>query len=342
MQVDMHYYGTYAIARFAGFNVEKAEKIAYFSHAVDSFCCQNKIANNDEKNILIPFVFLPGGEGSHYHEKILCQKDSKISQEMFANHIKHAKNSRYGLQLVGIACKVFLDTFSNYGFSGINSSQNKVDRGSIKLINVKNPKLNTFITDSYHCFTKKQSPSLLVKFIKKIALTFNKDSLKVIGQYDVATLAEYPFLHWAFYYEDNEILSERNNPEDFLEGCEKLYEWLILFGKAIDENHTPVKKFSEVKEIINTTLRTENKLRDRVSCWRNLIEQKFIGDSKSIDTLEYDLNKWQKQNSKKTSLKTLSNLDCNEFNQAVIYHYNFVLKELLPKYAIDIDCISSD
>ena len=35
MQTDMHYYGTYALARLAGFSVSKAEIIAYSSQYVD-------------------------------------------------------------------------------------------------------------------------------------------------------------------------------------------------------------------------------------------------------------------------------------------------------------------
>ena len=125
MQEDMHYYGTYALARAAGLDVERAKIIAYATQYVDdSFNSEihvhldggwfettatahtgfeaiiNSIADSfEQRKVWVPFHFLPGGEGETLSEKLICQKDSKLSQEMVKNHIRHSASvkDKYGL-----------------------------------------------------------------------------------------------------------------------------------------------------------------------------------------------------------------------------------------------------
>ena len=47
MQTDMHYYGTYAIARLAGFDVTEAKTIAYAAQYVDDSTSNDSDEHSD-------------------------------------------------------------------------------------------------------------------------------------------------------------------------------------------------------------------------------------------------------------------------------------------------------
>ena len=164
MQKDMHYYGTYAIARVAGLKPKDARIVAYSAQFVDDsthlhseihddggmlygiatahHCAQSgkkhllhkikevithrKIGNIDQRRVWVPFHFYPGNQGSTFSEKLICRKNSDLVNKMFDNHIEQTKKIPYILQLIGIASHVYMDTFSHYGFSGKSSRNNKV------------------------------------------------------------------------------------------------------------------------------------------------------------------------------------------------------------------------
>lgn len=242
MQTDMHYYGTYTIARLAGFNVKEAETIAYAAQYVDdstsndsdehadgggiygiatahhnSEVIKNRLIDKKEqKQVWVPFHFLPGGIGNSVSDKLVCQENSKTAQEMFENHIEHAANSNYGLQLIGIACHVYADTFSHYGFSGVGSSQNKVKAGSIELIDVKDQDMKAFLTNKFGRFMKKYAPSFIMSNWRKVAGSFAEKASGALGHSAVGTFPDRPFLHWSFNYEVSGELSDRDNPASFL------------------------------------------------------------------------------------------------------------------------------
>jgi len=362
MQTDMHYYGTYSIARLAGFSVKDAEIIAYSAQYVDdstsndsdehedggliygvatahhnSDVIKNRLIDKKEqKQVWVPFHFLPGGQGDSVSEKLLCREDSEISQEMFQNHICHAVKSNYGLQLIGIASHVYADTFSHYGFSGISSSRNKIKAPSIKLIDVQDKGMEAFLTDKFGRFMKKFAPSLLMDNWRNFASSFAEKASGALGHGAVGTYPDRPFLHWSFDYERGG-LSDRDNPKTFLNGCEKLYNRLVEFGIARDPTHTPLKQFSEVENIIDGILRSEQKMNDRISSWCDAINTNLLFDSESNEALSYDEKVWEKQKSDFPTLEESSQaaeLDVYKFHQAAIYHRYFVLKNLLPKHGI--------
>ena len=171
MQKDMHYYGTYVIARTAGLKPKDARVIAYSAQFVDDSTHINseihkdggmlygvatahhslqvaekyflhniiekikhkKIGNIEQRRIWIPFHFYPGNEGNTFSEKLICRKNSPLVNEMFDNYINHIKKEcPFILQLIGIASHVYMDTFSHYGFSGKSSRENKVHSNSFK------------------------------------------------------------------------------------------------------------------------------------------------------------------------------------------------------------------
>ncbi|MEG1913305.1 MAG: hypothetical protein RR091_12565, partial [Cloacibacillus sp.] len=107
MQVDMHYYGTYALALAAGFPIKDAEIIAYASQYVDDSESVDDIENKDgglfvtystahhliksilsmgesvkhsvmdQRKIWVPNHFIPGGAGGTLEERAICIKDSE-------------------------------------------------------------------------------------------------------------------------------------------------------------------------------------------------------------------------------------------------------------------------
>ncbi len=149
MQEDMHYYGTYAMARSAGLSVKDARIIAYSAQYVDDSTANDSEVHEDggmfeatatahtnseaiinasadhteQRKVWVPFHFFPGAEGKTLSEKLLCVKDGKLAREMTQNHIRHAVAAKdeYGTALIGITAHVYADTFSHYGFSGVSS-----------------------------------------------------------------------------------------------------------------------------------------------------------------------------------------------------------------------------
>ena len=146
VQEDMHYYGTYAMARAAGLSVQDSKVIAYSAQFVDDStesdsevhedggmfetiatahtnkeAIANAVADHlEQRKVWVPFHFFPGGEGDSLSEKLICRKDSELAQKMVRNHLQHAmsEGNQYGLELLGIMSHVYEDTFSHYGFRG--------------------------------------------------------------------------------------------------------------------------------------------------------------------------------------------------------------------------------
>jgi len=362
MQTDMHYYGTYAMARLAGFTISDAETIAYSAQYVDdstsndsdehedggliygvatahhnSEVIKNRLIDKKEqKQVWVPFHFLPGGQGDSVSEKLVCREDSEIAQEMFKNHIRHAVNSKYELQLIGIASHVYADTFSHYGFSGISSSKNKIKAGSIELIDVENKEMEAFLTTKFGRFMKKFAPSMIMDNWRSFAGSFAEKASGALGHGAVETYPDRPFLHWSFNYESGGI-SDRDNPKTFLNGCEKLYNLFVEFGQARDPAHTPLKEFAGVKGVIEGILRSEKVMDDRISCWCEAINTNVLFNSEPNEALSYNKKIWERQKSDFPTLEESSEaaeLDVYKFHQAAIYHRYFVLKNLLPKHGI--------
>ena len=107
MQKDMHYYGTYAMARAAGLAPKVCQTIATAAEFVDDNGDRETIEfpdggrldfvptahhaadiknidRHDQRLIWVPFHFIPGNQGRTVSERFLCRKDSGIAREMIA------------------------------------------------------------------------------------------------------------------------------------------------------------------------------------------------------------------------------------------------------------------
>ncbi len=361
----MHYYGTYAMARAAGLESKHAKVIAYAAQYVDestdnvtlehpdggmfqniatahtnSEVIANQAANQTEqRNVWVPFHFYPGNEGGSLSKKLLCVKDSLLAQEMVSNHIDHALSVKeeYGAALMGIMAHVYSDTFSHYGFSGVSSRENKVDADSF-ILDVKDPDAKAYIMNKFNTFIEKYTPTFITDNYRKLASSGAEVMSAALGHGAVGTYPDRPFLKWEFIYEQNSVSSGiRNNLETFLEACEKLHAAFSLFASKANLSVNPVQ-FSDIKEKIIYILSLEANEERRTEEWIKAIVN---GDLFQVndEALVFEKSEWESQKEAFNELRSSSEIissDVYRFQQAAIYHRDYTLKQLLPKYGISV------
>lgn len=241
MQKDMHYYGTYAMARAAGLSPKVCQTIATAAEFVDDNGGKETIefpdggrldfvptahhttdiANIDrhaQRLVWVPFHFIPGNEGKTMSERLLCRKDSKIAREMIDHNLSLA-DKPFGLHLVGITAHAYADTFSHYGFSGVSSRWNKVVASSFQLFELE-PKIQDYLDEKAKHFRRKyrkemgQLPNIrdpkkwnyrlsgAISKLKDRFLSTAAETLSgALGHGAAVTYPDRPFLRWQFDYE---------------------------------------------------------------------------------------------------------------------------------------------
>lgn len=363
MQTDMHYYGTYAIARAAGIPVQDARTIAYAAQFVDDSTKNDSTPHNDggllygiasahhpiqsvsknlkqedqvkseeQRRVWVPFHFLPGGEGDSLEERLLCVKDSKIAQEMFTHHIELAKGRKYGFELLGIAAHVYVDTFSHYGFSGIGSEYNGVKGNSLKL-NVTDSEIENYIISKAAGFLESYKHQMMSSFLESMSGN--------LGHGGVATYPDRPFLHWRVTFDKprpgNGPVSDRNNPVTYLEGCERLHHFLSQFARSYYPDAKP-RDFEEIREAVDTILRFEGRKEDRIEQWLMAIREGSLYEAENgEDQVRYDHEEWERDKlnfHKGASSRDGMDSHVYKFHQAAAIHRYYVLKDLLPAHGI--------
>lgn len=271
MQLDMHYHGTYAMARAAGLKKNAAKIIATAAQFVDdnaekesinfrdggrvdaeatahhAFDRKN-IDLEDQRKIWVPFHFLPGNEGESYTECLVCRMDSQITGEMVAFNLS-LSGEPYALPLMGITAHVYADTFAHYGFSGISSRRNKVDHKSFKFHDLK-ADMERYIREKAEKFRvnyHKESG-----FLDNIKSWFAETLSGALGHGAAVTFPDRPYLVWEFEYEEPKGKSPlRNNPETYLKGCEGLHDIFRRFAqalpKAAEKDHA---RFADIRDAV--------------------------------------------------------------------------------------------
>ena len=252
MQIDMHYYGTYAMARAAGITRNAARVIAIAAQFVDDNAAKDTIKFRDggrldaqasahhavdrknidledQRRIWVPFHFLPGNKGKTYTERLVCQKDSEIAREMVKHNLSLVDRT-YALPLIGITAHVYADTFAHYGFSGISSRRNKVINDSFKFMDL-NAKTEKYILDKAKKF-KENYPDE-EGFLTNVKSWFAEKLSGALGHGAAVTFPDRPYLKWSFEYEDPKNDSGvRDNPATFLDGCQALHKLFRDFAKS--------------------------------------------------------------------------------------------------------------
>ena len=363
MQEDMHYYGTYVIARAAGVPPNDASVIAYAAQFVDDSTKQDsephddggllfgiatahtlkdsinfnesEIDREDQRRVWVPFHFLPSGVGKNLEEKMLCGKDSELAQQMIKRHVEEviSKKIPFGLHLLGIACHVYMDTFAHYGFSGIGSNYNKVHSNSIKFIDVKDKGIESYI--------KQKAQKFKTKYLRPVESFFGELASSDLGHAGVSTFPDRPFLHWECTYEISRpiygTISNRNNPETFVEGCQKLHTYLCEFARNYYADSMPVD-FSNISNAVERIIRFEGDKKSRIDKWVDAVNADELFARINGEAIpKYDKNDWESEKRTFHELKSSeSGLMKNvyKFHQAAAIHRYYVLKDLLPSHGI--------
>ena len=154
MDLDYHYSAMYVLSRWAKFGSANSQIIATSCQLVDDnfdenplsdagedeeqargivvrYSSQNVVGNvtgKGNKEIWIPFHFLPGLEGETEEEKLICRKNSPLAQKL-ADRILETTldNSDFGFR-IGIGLHAYADTWAYQGFSGLKDSINTGQR----------------------------------------------------------------------------------------------------------------------------------------------------------------------------------------------------------------------
>ena len=355
MQTDMHYYGTYSLARTAGLKPDVCKTIAIASQFVDDNAAKisiefqdgaridaqatahhvsDVIANRDpedQRQVWVPFHFLPGNEGSSFSECLICRENSRVAQDMVQHHLGYAKQD-VGIYLIGIAAHVYADTFSHFGFSGVGSRRNKVDNDSFKFDKNLDPDIKDYIKGKANNFFLRYGKG--GGFIANIKSWLAETVSGALGHGAVATYPDRPYLKWSFKYEyPNRVRVERDNPKHFLNGCRALHSMFNQFAKNNESlSDGSGTQFSQIEKQIAAILNYQAKMEDRIEKWRTEAKRGNIGKN-AFEIPPYKPEVWMKQSADMNSGKN-SNIALKShlyrFYQAASIHRQFVLRELLP------------
>jgi hypothetical protein len=356
MQIDMHYYGTYALARSAGLKPAVCKTIAVASQFVDDNAARMHIEfqdggridaqatahhvsdvminrnEEDQRQVWVPFHFLPGNEGKSFSERLICRENSGIAKEMVKNHLGYAKHPA-GVYLMGVAAHVYADTFAHFGFSGVGSRRNKVDNDSFKFGDNLDPDISDYIEGKAKDFFRRYGKN--GGAIANIKSWLAESISGALGHGAVATYPDRPYLKWSYEYEyPRKLRIERDNQKSFLNGCRALHDMFSRFAamneKLSDGSGIP---FSGIKRTVAEILACEAKKEDRIKKWRIEAKQGNIGNT-PFEIPRYNPETWLKQSAQMNSSEnsnTALQSHLYRFYQAASIHRQFVLRELLPE-----------
>lgn len=353
MQIDMHYYGTYVLARAAGITANRAQVIASAAQFVDDnedcgcmyfndggalfseqtangMVDKDNYCNECQRRVWVPFHFLPGCEGETYSQKLLCGKDSSTAQEMRNNHLSHA-DWECADELMGITAHVYADTFSHYGFSGISCDENKIINDSLEFGDEITEKTKEHIKKRDKHFEKKYGRKS--SFGERLRSFLGEALSDSLGHGAVYTYPDRPYLSWKFDYEEGTLGGGwRDNKETYMEASRNLYDMFLNYkdsGSGIADR--PAMDFSTMEEKLFEIIKFQGSKEERISQWINAVSSGFIGQEEQIPP--YLGIRWNEQRAEVEGSNSdkLLNKPVYKFYQAASYHRQYVLRELLPK-----------
>ena len=362
MQLDMHYYGTYAMARAGGLEAETAKMVATCAQFVDDNVADGSVefedgaridseatahhavdlenlAPDDQRQVWVPFHFLPGNEGDTYTERLKCRMDSDVVRDMRDHHLTLAEQP-FAPALIGIAAHVYADTFSHYGFSGVSSRGNKVENDSFQFGGDLSPDMHDYITGKAAKFFREKKGGGLFKNIKS---WLGETLSGALGHGSVATYPDRPYLAWSFDYEREDAVegrhSMRDNQETFLAGCRALHEMFRRFAEAGPAAYRSDdgREFDQIADRVAAVLATQANKETRCEAWRRAAGTGAIfgGDGEEIP--DYDGQawnaRWRELDGSEHSPDVLAE-PIWLFYQAAAVHRTYVLRDLLPQHGL--------
>ncbi len=353
MQIDMHFYGVYALARAAGVHDVIARKIAYASQFVDDAIDDKHILLDNDSAILptmtshkpidyqnaqaddqwkiwIPFHFLPGCTGTKFIDRLVCGKDSPPAKKMLEYTLDKI-NAKFWPHMIGIAAHVYADTFSHYGFSGISHENNKVVEKTIKI----HPQHSNGIRG----YLKAKFEEFKTRFISGFA------EVIPVGHGSVGTYPDRPYLSWEYIYEIRKQGSarmkvKRDNLKDYLDSSRCIYNYFKQFIKLYSEygDVGSGKSWAKIRPVVQSILKTEGPKDKRIDRWKNQIEEgKFCIPTKMDINIKYDEGLWRPRRAKlelEGGRGSIEDSDACQFIQAARQYRNYVLSDLLPSVGL--------
>ena len=353
MQIDMHYYGTYAMARAAGIKKKAASTIATAAQFVDDNANKDHIEfrdgarldaeatahhalnlknidREDQRRIWVPFHFLPGNEGTSYTERLICRQDSKIAIDMVRYGLSLVDRP-YALPLIGIVAHVYADTFSHYGFSGISSRRNKI----------KGIKFDSAITKTTKRYLLQRAAEFKGNYpneegaVANIKSWFAETFSGALGHGAAVTYPDRPYLKWSFTYEYPEFSSGwRDNPATFLNACQALYNLFRDFAQALPEcAENPHTKFADIEAEIAGIISLQAPKAKRIEAWRTAAKAGKLFASGAETIPKYNANKWHNERENLAREKDSGKVNAvsiYRFYQAAAVYRTHILRVLLP------------
>jgi len=304
MQIDIHYYATYAMARLAGLNPEAARTIATASQYVDD-AVESDIRHHENGNKLVPVVT------AH-----------RLSE------------------LIGLVAHVYADTFSHAGFSGVSSRRNKVDAASITPLNAAAPTA-TYLDKKLDSFFRMFGfqGGLWTNVRRSIISNGAEIASGALGHGAVAVLPDLPYLEWSFKYEHSPETVKRNNTDAFLEACRKLHTLFQRFaslGTGHDDGTGGID-FSAKEDHIKDILSFQGGKTERSEKWRTAFTKGELGIKSGEEIPPYNPAPWDKQRNHFPALdkpEKAAATHVYHFYQAASLHRHTLLRELLPKHEL--------
>ncbi|SHI83359.1 DUF6765 family protein [Halodesulfovibrio aestuarii] len=355
MQLDMHYYGTYAMARAAGLSQETATTIATAAQFVDDNAAPSSVefrdggkfmteatahhtfdkANlkrDDQRSVWVPFHFLPGNEGETYTEKLICRKNSENAQAVL--HYALSRSDRtFAAELIGAAAHLYADTFAHYDFSGVSSRWNNIENDKLTILNEGfSTDMRSYIAAKRKSFFEKNIASC--KLFDNICSFGAETFSSGLGHGAACTYPDRPYLVWSFVRERTQEEIRHNNPESFLDACKSLHKFFSDFAAARpDLCSGKSKDFEDIEEEVKRILETPAPMEGRIELWQNACQQGML--TEQMERIpEYSNDGW---NDERHQLN--ENEHCEEavshssyrFYQAVAYLRTYILRDLLPQ-----------
>jgi hypothetical protein len=373
LDIDMHYYGTYALARAAGIRADAARVIATAAQFVDDaigskeaivhpdgarfrsettshhpFSLAGVIQNNnldDQQLVWVPFHFLPGGDGDTQSQKLICRKDSKFAREMVRHHLVESSKF-YGLELMGITAHVYADTFAHYGFSGVSSRVNRVVAASIRPQNAPDGTgmLDRFlkkfgVQNAFDNFCIRVSSMVATKWT-----TLDPAATGALGHGAVATFPDQPYLRWSYDYEmpaySGMPCMSRNNAQDYEEGAAALHRMFRDFAAHDERFYSDWAGLDFEKDLrlrVRQIFAVEKPSQDRSDIWKAAVTAGQFTSKPGETIPPYDPMAWQTEIEELRflpSAQDATSVPSYRFSRAAAAHRDYVLMELLPKMGV--------
>lgn len=356
MQIDMHYYGTFGLARAAGINRPSARTIAYAAQFVDDNVAANvdehddgsKIyavptahhagdlsnrEDDDQRHIWVPFHFIPGCEGSSFTEQLICRKDSAVAREMVQNALAQG-HLPCGDHLLGLTTHVYEDTFAHYGFSGVSSRRNKVEGDSFVLTQ-DDAVVEAALGQSFGAWMSKHGG--LLRNIRARVSGLGELYSGSLGHGAVSNYPDLPFLQWQFTYQQTGETVYHDNPATYLEGAKKVYRMFQEYAARWDHARDPAGgvPWESIRDKIQWMFAQEGNKWDRAELWKVAAQDGDFGIREEIP--EYTADEWNDQCDNLEDMDEGAEgleLDVHRFYRAANYHVHYVLRELLPAHGV--------